>query len=155
MSTHDLQGHHVHKIILQGDRRKEIEARERTELKLETSGRITPREVLEAYEETGMQPMTEAWYEPSKYGDRACAITVLAHHNGYVGEYACIDTEAFIEERFPYVSEYYQSGFVKGFDGGSCPEPGDDDHPLMRGSEGWERLGWRDGQRVRRFVFRG
>ncbi len=132
-----------------------MEIKEKRVSALEKSGRITPREVLEAYEETGFEPMFEGWFEWSKHGSRACGITVLAVANGVeparLFEFAC-GVDDYMEKRIEYVGDYYQSGFTVGFDGGPCPEPSGDDHPLVEGSEGWIRMGWRDGKRARTFV---
>lgn len=137
-----------------------MQTKERTKLKLEASGRITPREVLEAYERTGTKP---------DYGDwDHCAFAALVHAHGYFnaehdakfpGSPLALDIEEFIEDRgsewcgLRYVASEYQAGFVRGFDGHSMPpEPGDDSIEL--GCWEWEKLGWLDGRRVRRFVFR-
>lgn len=128
--------------------------RERVERKLEKSGRITPREVLEAYEETGLKIARDVY----QVGDRACAIGVLMARDGIrldgdeqtlKASFAIDDWE---KERIEYVGEYYCSGFVNAFDGGIRPDEPSDDGPWEYGSWWWEALGYRDGQRVRKFV---
>lgn len=139
-----------------------MQAPQRTERRLEASGRIRPSEVLEAYKQTGLTPTYEAY----KDGSEACAIGVLMVRDGaWQAEWEevgppflakAISFEdglgAWLERRMEFVGRYYGNGFVSGFDGEDCPTPGDDDHPLARGEEHWERLGWRDGVRARRFV---
>ena len=138
-----------------------MEVRERTERKdlLKASGRITPREVLAAYRETNYSPMVGDWFQSCGDGRyQACALTVVAATSEDVrfgdANTGMLCALAHMQKRFPYVHEYYRSGFTRGFDGNGCPEPtGDNDHPLERGCEGWERLGWRDGKRAASFVF--
>ncbi len=127
-----------------------MEVRERTRRRvafrlLEKSGRITPREVLEAQAKTGMMLEAGDWQK--------CALAVMTHAAGYFDEAhaaACpdspfsLDMAGFLEGRMLQVFAYdYGAGFAQGFD----------DHPLVQGGYLWERRGWRDGKRARRFVF--
>ncbi len=133
--------------------------------RLERSGRITPREVLGAYARTGLRPQRKVYREDNG----ACAVGVLmTAHGDWKPNWDTTEVdgvprplfefsdalEEWANNRMEIVGTMYETGFTIGFDGKACPKPGDDDHPLMRGSEGWERLGWRDGKRAARFVFR-
>ncbi len=136
-----------------------MEVKERTKRLLERSGRIRPREVLDAYRETGFAAVRHKW----AWKDEACALTALgvAHDPGPISSTENTEDEAnvrdmalaYVESRMPYIHEHYAFGFERGFDGHPRPNPGDDDHPLVRGSEAWERCGWRDGRRAAWAVF--
>ena len=130
--------------------------RERVERKLERSGRITPREVLEAYEETGLRPLVGQWYEPET--SSACALSAVAVvTDGVVANQdTMMDGQAAINlvvMRVPRMSTYYRMGFVLGFDDKPPPLPSGEDDPAYLKTEAWARKGYRDGQRARRFVF--
>jgi hypothetical protein len=87
--------------------------------------RITPEEVLKAYETTGLKPKRCSF----KIRDGCtCAVTALVKAAGLNG------TEEFREERF--LSEEYFWGFIFGFDGrvGHDPEGGKD------GQAAWEAV---------------
>lgn len=125
--------------------------------RLEASGRVTPREVLKAYEETGYKPLFEHWWHPVEDGYEACALTALVGASGVdlAGTpmlEASYCAEDYMEERLPHVHHYYQIGFTAGFDDDLAPTSSGDDHPLSLGSDAWERCGWRDGKRARAFV---
>jgi hypothetical protein len=108
--------------------------RERVERKLEKSGRITPREVLEAYEETGLKPCEGQFLS----GNRACALGVLRLY----ADPSCKYHVQYMRTRMPQQNPVsYASGFTNGFDGTGT----------QRQSIGYLK-GYRDGQRVRRFV---
>ena len=113
--------------------------------RLEASGRITPREVLRAYEETGFEPADGLWFDA--LGNRACALTAVAarggHREGLISGKAAGDV---LEDRmFPFCDAYsYRDGFVCGFDG-EIPEAGEELTDA-------QALGWRDGARARAFV---
>lgn len=136
-----------------------MQVREHTKSLLKRSGRITPREVLEAHRETGFAAVRHKW----AWKDQACALAALgvAHAPGPIPFAENTEDEvnvwamalAYVESRMPYTHEYYAYGFERGFDGDERPEPGDDDHPLVRGSEAWTRCGWRDGRRAAWAVF--
>ena len=127
---------------------------------LATSGRITPREVLDAYQETGLEPVFDDWYD-THYIDleqitHACGFTVVALANASPRPLTGSGVEHFVffygTRRFEDVASYYKGGFARGFDGKDASESSGDDHPLQLGCEGWERKGWRDGKRARAFV---
>ena len=115
-----------------------IEAPRRTERLLEKSGRITPREVLEAYEETGLEPSFALW---GMLGESACALTALGCAAGVEGEFpSSIGRRYYFDVRRGEQS--YANGFIAGFDGTNRQTP----------RNARNRLGHRDGQRVRKFV---
>lgn len=127
--------------------------------RLEVGGRITPREVLEAYEKTGLEPIFDDWYDTHcidlERTTHACGFTavMLASKTPMPKGVHLYDAiESYARERFDGAGEHYKGGFALGFDGKDAPLPSGDDHPLMRGSEGWSRLGWCDGKRARAFV---
>jgi hypothetical protein len=133
--------------------------RERTERKLEKSSRITPRKVLEAYRETGLEPMA------NDFGDekgRACALAALAAQDFERGFASPEEAETLVDEyrakRFEVgESESYTLGFMRGFDGVPCRPPGPpskSSQRTVRVPERRERQGWRDGRRARRFCLR-
>ncbi len=120
-----------------------IEAPQRTERMLEASGRITPREVLEAYEETRLEAASGHYYDT--VSGSACAIGVLLNSQGVWDRESNMwmdwDVAAgWLRERVPLNSGEYEDGFISGFD--NYEEP---DDPALH-------LGYRDGQRVRKFV---
>jgi hypothetical protein len=111
-----------------------IEAPTRVERKLEKSGRITPREVLGAYETTGLKPMFGAFHD--SYG-RACAVAV-------------VEARYEIPLTWPITSlvrrgynRDYIWGVVAGFEGAER-DPAITLHAEYRG--------WLDGLRIRKFV---
>ncbi len=119
--------------------------KERVERKLEKSGRITPREVLRRYEETGLRPCL-GWGDGEKAG---CALTAIL--GGHAGNGSILVAEAanrLMEGRMPHLPVFaatdYRLGFARGFD--------DTDFELERRSPAF-RQGYRDGCRARRFVF--
>jgi hypothetical protein len=115
-----------------------IEAPTRVERKLEKSGRITPKEVLEAYEETGLTPHQSYFRD----ADTACGLGVLMARDGLDARHAPIAIEGWIKQRDAAAGEYYSNGFWRAFDSHVLPLP----------NTVAERKGYRDGQRVRRFV---
>jgi hypothetical protein len=133
--------------------------RERTERRdlLSESGRITPREVLEAYWETGLEPMVD------DFGDekgRACALAALAAQDFGRGFAGPEEAETLVDEyrakRFEVGEvESYTLGFMRGFDGVRCRPPGKSSQHTVRALEARERQGWRDGHRARRFCLPG
>jgi hypothetical protein len=74
--------------------------------------RITPQEVLEAYEKTGLKPMQGDYYPQEGC---ACGMGAIATSNGY------IDTglEPFYSKLFRKYGTKYHDGFTHGFDGGT------------------------------------
>lgn len=109
--------------------------------RLEKSKRITPREVLRAYRETTLAPITGMYL----HGEAACAVGALgvASGHGYVdldGDPA-VDFCGYMKSRMPDKWSVYLGGFEGGFDGHPCPSDG----PIRR-------TGWRDGRRAARFV---
>jgi hypothetical protein len=119
-----------------------IEAPTRVERKLEKSGRITPRGVLEAYEETGLQPGTRVF----ENGGRGCAFGALMMQAGIpVGD----KSNAVFDIKHTWLNAVrdsagmsYVPGFYDGFDGA----------PSCRKLDLAWKKGWRDGRRVRKFV---
>ena len=116
--------------------------KERTQRLLEKSGRIKPREVLAAYEQTGLEPCA-GWGDGKKYG---CALTaMIGGHEGNGSTGITTASDRYIQGRMPTISledaSSYRLGFVHAFDGECVP------------GAGWFRKGYRDGVRVRRFVF--
>jgi hypothetical protein len=115
-----------------------IEAPQRVERLLEKSGRITPREVLKAYEATGLIPSANIY----RCDQLACALGVLLEVSGAprttddFGEIGAVDGLAFARR----ITEDYVLGFEAGFD--NVPKSSD----VLRSQ------GYRDGRRVRRFV---
>jgi hypothetical protein len=135
-----------------------LRERRRSQRKLERSGRITPREVLEAYRDTGLAPMFGEWYALQNGKERACALTAVGIAQGHrcdafgleVGRAA----DALMDSRFgPYEAHDYQDAFVYGFDGHDLPPSLPPDDSLGEDRQAWERIGWRDGRRARRAVF--
>lgn len=127
----------------------DMQVKERTERLLEKSGRITPREVLDAYEETGLKPARAVFMG----GAEACAVGVLMYRDhmwparvfsGDWGEVAIALLNRWTEQRLALAGgEDYRIGFTTAFDGIA-------ESTMTRPSE---RKGFRDGQRVRHFVF--
>jgi hypothetical protein len=109
-------------------------SKERTERLLEKSGRITPREVLEAYQVTGLYPGTRHY----RVGDTACAIGALAHHKAPATDGYTV----YVGKRTASNPSGYAAGFANAFDGWD----------MMSLATKMYRTGYRDGQRVRRFV---
>jgi hypothetical protein len=125
-----------------------METRQRVERALERSGRITPREVLEAYRETGARPCTGEWSDGT---GGECALLAVAHANGLwatnIGIItACVDV--LLERRMSpvYDAWSYRDGFAEGFDGTISRREYQSEA---------EATGYRDGARARRFVFGG
>lgn len=122
------------------------ETKERTGRKdlLRASGRITPREVLEAYERTGLEPC-EGWGDGRETGCAATAVFGLLPPSPPLFCFAHVGT--LLAARMGGESDPcgYGTGFVFGFDGS---EDWGEDFPSWR-------KGWRDGARCRRFVFGG
>jgi hypothetical protein len=112
--------------------------RERTERLLEKSGRITPREVLEAYEETGLTPKTGSFVTDA---GEACGIGVVAIRHVESLAYAFA---RYMRQRGVNRPVFYASGFANAFDGHA------QQIPQLTGES--YKTGYRDGQRVRRFV---
>jgi hypothetical protein len=100
---------------------------------LEKSGRITPREVLEAYEETGLYPKTRDFFD----GERACAIGALRRHQ----DLGSLGYSGYMRSRIGKYHLSYPMGFTNAFDGMG-----------VNGKSAGYLKGYRDGQRVRRFV---
>jgi hypothetical protein len=110
-----------------------IEAPQRTERLLEKSGRITPREVLEAYEKTELKPCFKSFTS----GERACAVGVLMARGGNaVPPYL----RNFMDGIDAAAGHDYVVGFICGFDGRAGVK-----HPIPQ-------IGFRDGKRCRKFV---
>lgn len=118
--------------------------KERTRDLLCESGRITPREVLEAYEATGLRPVREVF--DNKAGG-VCGLTVVAAAKGEWpnGELLPEDAVMKVLERTMTheAADRYIDGFMYGFD----KEEEDED------ASAWERKGFRDGRRAARAVF--
>lgn len=145
-----------------------MQVRERTERKLEASGRITPREVLEAYRTTDLKPVTGEFYDVDT--GEACALTALGAASGFGERMAVarlgVVADALIDARIrtPWAGDY-QDWFICGFDGFPHPdsplyppaESGAEAPPFDAAyrelSEDAQRKGWRDGRRAARFVF--
>lgn len=127
--------------------RVRVRTKGRTERLLERSGRITPREVLGAYRETGIKPCASTFILGDfLHGYEACAIGALAMRDGVypTGD----DLDGWIERKTAGQGPSYATGFWKGFDGESLP-------PFFAARSAQARKGWRDGARCRRFVFGG
>ncbi len=116
---------------------------------LKASGRITPREVVEAYERTGKTPIFGRWTNST---GGVCGLVAVAHDKGHYATVS-LDADAIIravnallEGRMPpaYDPWSYRDGFAEGFDG--CYR-----NPDWPRSEA-EDKGYRDGLRARRFV---
>lgn len=121
-----------------------MEAKARTKLKLEASGRITPREVLEAYKETGLEPKSQFYFD----GCAACGLGAMAAVDGLFrsAEERKLEQEVvleMLERRMGEHADRYMAGFDIGFMG--IKSTGDSE---------WTRKGNHDGRRVCRFVFR-
>lgn len=116
--------------------------------KLEVSGRITPREVLEAYEETGFAPLFGWWFKPLTH--EACALTAVAFATGY-GNLPLNSRVAVMllnrMDALPFRTAY-RLGFANGFDGGELADDYPEDEERTEGF----RAGYRDGKRARAFV---
>lgn len=130
-----------------------VKTKERTERMLERSGRISPREVLGAYRETGLVPSRHVFVSDGE----ACAIgAVVAAGIGVVAAEDQGNLEDALFDRLGGASSDYRDGFVGGFDGEPFFAP---DYPeelygwMAEGLRRWHAAGWRDGRRVRRFVF--
>lgn len=120
-------------------------APKRTHRKVEESGRITPREVIDAYEEEGIFPVRQLFSNAD--GSRMCPASVLALHEGLVMHGKQILYKGFFASRFssePFeVAASYREGFIAGVD---KPERTDlEDHVMWR-------KGFRDGARAWRFA---
>src|SRR5215218_8717044 len=113
-----------------------------THRKLEESGRVTPREVITAYEEEGATPIQGNF---STLAGGMCPASVLAVHEGLVLHGKQILYRAFFINRFdgPEMAALYREGFIAGVD---APARKDlENHPL------WRR-GFFDGRRAWSFV---
>lgn len=137
------------------------------ERRLEKSGRITPREVLEAYRQTGLLPSDRGWWREAEGKPSACAVGAMMVASGDVNlkdlrpdPHDDIDPTAlwspecdelindFFERRGfgrPEVAGSYQFEFTQGFDGRQLFSAD------VLGLQG--ALARRDGARCRRFVF--
>lgn len=119
--------------------------KERTRLDLlRESGRITPREVLEAYRETGLQPVRGAFRDRA---GRVCGLTVVAAMKGAWPNAELLPEKAVVEVLTRAMTlecaEHYLNGFVYGFDG----------YIQHENELDWKSKGWRDGRRAARAVF--
>jgi hypothetical protein len=110
--------------------------KERIERLLEKSGRITPREVLEAYEETGLGVTFGCFVNQG----RACAYGALMVRDGFTQNLDFSIAE-WTRERDMLAGLGYGYGFYRGFDGALLPSTGR-----------YPRKGYLDGIRARRFV---
>lgn len=109
--------------------------KEKTNLLAPLCGRITPRQVLEAYEATGLIPGTGRFYDDG----RACALGAIAA----VGMRPTDDWgKVFARIR---LDRDYMDSFINGFDNNFLRR-------LSFPSRA-ARKGYRDGARARRFVF--
>lgn len=122
--------------------------------KLEDSGRVTPREVLEAYNATGMKACTGTFLTVGPKGQMfGCGIgVVVLRRRGEPGHYGFMSD---MERRMAAGGVYatptreaagYADGFVSAFDGGGSVFQ--QDLPVRHPA----RVGARDGARARRFV---
>ena len=125
-------------------RERGMETRERTQRLLERSGRIKPREVLEAQRKTGLTPAHNAL----RSRDNACGMGLLLAMNGIDAEADFSAAMLWIVRRFEHD---YSEGFMRGFDGLPLHRYALD-HPKARREF---RKGWRDGARSRKFCFGG
>ena len=121
-----------------------IEAPQRTERLLEKSGRITPREVLEAYETTGRGVCFDGFGDEFGSMGKACAIGALMARDG-VSLHSSVELSDWLRERSERVGMDYYGGFYRGFDGFFSAQED------REGRQSY-RNGYRDGQRVRAFV---
>lgn len=117
------------------------------------SGRISPRDVLEAYEMTGYEP-SRTWFDVVHVPEHdcthlmACALTAMAgvkaieEDRPFIPNF--VDADIIEEYIFGIVGldDWYLNGFVGGFDGNAKPSKS---HPR-------ECAGYRDGRRASRFV---
>ena len=118
------------------------EVKERAARLVEASGRVRPRGVLEAYERTGLRPGTGVFVD-YEHGE-ACAYGVLAVRRG-------IDPMGWSGQTLDWMNRIhgdYAAGFYCAFDG-------EEGLPCWLEETPEGRTGWRDGKRVRRFVFGG
>lgn len=117
---------------------------------LAASGRVAPREVLAAYEQTGLRPTFGEWYVTALISGPsfACALTAVAKQKGWNDPERLMNGYAaskVLEGRMPRENAgIYREGFAKGFDGTIQRR----DWPYERA----EWMGYRDGQRARAFV---
>lgn len=111
-------------------------APERTERLLEKSGRITPREVLEAYEQTGLKPIQNIYYTDVDEQARACAMGALAAAHGSYDD----DPFTYMEDRMGEDWERYLESFACAFD----------NYRFAPGHHDWKA--YLDGQRSRKAV---
>lgn len=111
--------------------------KERTRDLLRESGRITPRQVLEAYRETGLRPARGEWGDEHN----VCALTALGVAAGFTSDASYKIARAFWESH--NLSNAYADGFVAGFDG--------DPPRFFRRAD--KRKGYRDGRQAARAVF--
>ncbi len=123
-----------------------MEIKEKRVSALEKSGRITPREVLEAYEETGLRPCN-GWGDGKKTG---CGLTAMVGGATMPAAAAGVEmtmaASNLLSERMPQLGgvdrSEYETGFIRGFDGDRL-------HPFR---DLIFRKGHRDGKSARAFV---
>ena len=120
---------------------RELPTREKHR-KLEESGRVTPRQVITAYEEEGATPIQGNF---STLAGGMCPASVLAAHEGLVLHGKQLLYRAFFINRFerPEMAALYREGFISGVDEPARKDL--EDHPLWR-------KGFRDGVRAWRLV---
>ncbi len=122
------------------------EVREKRKDLLVASGRITPREVLEAYEETGLEPC-DGWGDGKKTGCGLAAVVGGATMSaGAAGVEMTMAASNLLLKRMPCLDgidrSEYKTGFMRGFDNDRL-------HPFR---DLVFRKGHRDGKRARTFV---
>lgn len=89
--------------------------------------RITPEQVLKAYEQRGLKPMQDQWYEKAGQDRCGCALTavILSQHP----ELEDLEEEESLNEHIDSchgalldsLDNDYISGFIGGFDQGKIP----------------------------------
>lgn len=93
--------------------------------------RITPQEVLEAFEKTGLKPMQGDYYP---FAGCACALGAIASSQGIEGS---------LYHQFSIIYGDYQDAFTDGFDGRRKPLGGlceSDELAYQDGLAAWEAV---------------
>jgi hypothetical protein len=105
--------------------------------------RITPEEVVAAYKETGLKPVTEDFGNAVKNcGCALTALTAMVHPDTEINDII----EAFENDDFPLVSydRNYLIDFIAGFDESSCDDTQgyQDGHNARKAVSKEFNLGW-------------
>lgn len=102
--------------------------------------RVTAEQVVKAYEQTGVTPISHSWYKTNQEGLCTCGLTAMYLHEekDRIGTQEQVMLNALKEESagkwFSWIIEEklglhksYVNGFVEGFDNGTIHDDGNQD----------------------------